>query len=71
MHKRPRLVAAFSVLKSPDIPSALLELGFLSNNRDLANLQDSIWRGRMVAAITAALGAWAADDAAEALLLRQ
>jgi len=71
MHKRPRLVAAFSVLKSPDIPSALLELGFLSNNRDLANLQDSGWRGRMVAAITAALGAWAADDAAEALLLRQ
>ena len=33
MHKRPRLYASFSVLKSPDIPSALIELGFLSSPR--------------------------------------
>ena len=71
MHKRPRLGAAFSVLKSPDIPSVLLELGFLSSDRDLANLQDAGWRARMVAAIAAALADWAIADAAEALLLRQ
>jgi N-acetylmuramoyl-L-alanine amidase len=71
MHKRPRLAAAFSVLKSPDIPSVLLELGFLSSDRDLANLQDPDWRARMVAAIAAALADWAVADAAEALLLRQ
>ncbi len=71
MHKRPRLGAAFSVLKSPDIPSVLLELGFLSSTRDLANLQDADWRGRMVAAIVTALADWAVADAAEALLLRQ
>ena len=71
MHKRPRLSAAFSVLKSPDIPSVLLELGFLSSDRDLANLQDADWRTRMVAALVAALAAWAVTDAAEAQLLRQ
>ena len=71
MHKRPRLGAAFSVLKSPDIPSVLLELGFLSSTRDLANLQDADWRARMVAAIAAAMAQWAVADAAEAQLLRQ
>ena len=28
MHRRPRQQAGFSVLKSPDIPSVLIELGF-------------------------------------------
>lgn len=71
MHKRPRLGAAFSVLKSPDIPSVLLELGFLSSARDMANLQDTGWRDRMVGAIVSALQTWAVADAAEAVLLRQ
>lgn len=71
MHKRPRLGAAFSVLKSPDIPSVLLELGFLSSDRDLANLQDEAWRASMIAAIVTAVSGWAVEDAAEAQLLRQ
>ncbi len=71
MHKRPRLEAAFSVLKSPDIPSVLLELGFLSNSRDLENLKDADWRARMSGAIVVALQKWALADAAEASLLRQ
>ncbi len=33
--KRPHRHAGFAVLKSPDIPSVLIELGFLSNNRDI------------------------------------
>ena len=71
MHKRPRLSATFSVLKSPDIPSVLLELGFLSSDRDLANLQDAGWRADMVGAIVTAVAGWAVADAAEAQLLRQ
>ncbi|MFN4158447.1 MAG: N-acetylmuramoyl-L-alanine amidase [Gemmobacter sp.] len=64
MHRRPRQYGAFSVLKSPDIPSVLLELGFMSSARDLARLTDPVWRARMAGAVRAALTAWAAEDAA-------
>lgn len=63
MHRHPHQEAGFSVLKSPDIPSALLELGFLSSARDLARLQDAAWRAKMAAAIVAGLKDWAAKDA--------
>ncbi|WP_371154322.1 N-acetylmuramoyl-L-alanine amidase [Jannaschia sp. 2305UL9-9] len=71
LHKRPRLRAGFTVLKAPDIPSVLLELGFMSNGTDLANLTAPAWRARMAAAIANAIEAWAVDDAAEALRLRR
>ena len=58
MHKRPRLEAGFSVLKAPDIPSVLLELGFLSSPKDRANLRDPAWRSRAAWAIRDALFAW-------------
>lgn len=64
MHRRPRQTAGFSVLKSPDIPSLLIELGFLSSDRDLARLQDPDWRARMAAALRDGLKDWAAQDAA-------
>lgn len=64
MHRRPRQAGAFSVLKSPDIPSVLLELGFMSSPRDLARLIDPAWRARMARAVAAGLLAWAAEDAA-------
>jgi len=71
MHKRPRQSAGFSVLKAPDIPSVLIELGFLSNPTDLKNLMSPVWRGRAADGIRKALTIWAASDAAEAQLLRQ
>ena len=71
MHKRPRLEAGFSVLKAADIPSVLLEIGFLSSPADRANLTDPAWRARAAWAIRDALRTWAAEDAAEAMLLRQ
>ncbi|RID93918.1 N-acetylmuramoyl-L-alanine amidase [Gemmobacter lutimaris] len=63
MHRHPKQEAGFSVLKSPDIPSALIELGFLSSARDLARLQDAEWRAKMAGAIVAGLKDWAAKDA--------
>jgi N-acetylmuramoyl-L-alanine amidase len=51
MHRHPRQQAGFSVLKSPDIPSVLIELGFLSSDRDLARLRDPDWRGAMAATL--------------------
>ena len=62
MHRHPQQRAGFSVLKSPDIPSVLIELGFLSSARDLARLTDPEWRGRMTAALRDGLLAWAAGD---------
>jgi N-acetylmuramoyl-L-alanine amidase len=71
VHKRPKLEAGFSVLKAPDIPSVLLELGFMSSPADMERLQDVAWRARAGAAVFEALALWAAADAAEAQLLRQ
>jgi len=38
--KRGHRFAGFAVLKSPDIPSILVEIGFLSNRQDEKNLRD-------------------------------
>jgi N-acetylmuramoyl-L-alanine amidase len=64
MHRHPRQQAGFSVLKSPDIPSVLVELGFLSSSRDLGRLMDVEWRARMAGALRDGLKSWAAEDAA-------
>ncbi|CAM3328216.1 N-acetylmuramoyl-L-alanine amidase [Paracoccus aminovorans] len=71
MHRRPVRGAAFSVLKSPDIPSVLIELGFLTDAGDRANLFDPEWRSRTAQAIARAVGLWAQDDAARAALSRK
>jgi len=71
VHKRPLLQADFSVLKAADIPSVLVEVGFLSNNDDLRNLQDPIWRASMAAGLRDGLKTWALEDAALARLRRQ
>lgn len=71
LHKRPRLGGRFTVLKAPDIPSVLLELGFMSDAQDLANIASPDWRGRMAVAIANGIDAWAVEDAAQALRLRQ
>jgi N-acetylmuramoyl-L-alanine amidase len=64
MHRRPRQEGGFSVLKTPDIPSVLLELGFLSSERDVRRLTDPAWRARMAEAIRLALVAWDAEETA-------
>ena len=71
MHRVPLQAADFSVLKSPDIPSVLIELGFLSSARDLARLNDKAWRARMADAIRDGLLIWQQEDAALQTLQRQ
>ncbi|MFD1796017.1 AMIN domain-containing protein [Paracoccus aurantiacus] len=70
LHRNPVKGAAFSVLKSPDIPSVLVELGFLTDPGDRANLVDPAWRARMATAIAAAVTDWSQDDTARAALRR-
>jgi len=62
MHRHPEQGAGFSVLKSPDIPSVLLELGFLSSAQDLTNLTNPEWRAQMAGAVRDGLTAWATED---------
>jgi N-acetylmuramoyl-L-alanine amidase len=71
MSKKRRKQAGFSVLKSADIPSVLIEVGFLSNPRDRANLRDPEWRALMIGALVEAILAWRADDLATRPLVRQ
>ena len=71
LHSRPLRQAGFSVLKAPDIPSILLELGFMSSPRDLKHLTDPQWRAKMAWAVHDALAAWRIADAATADLVRQ
>ena len=71
MNRRPLREAGFSVLKSADIPSVLVEIGFLSSDRDLANLGDPIWRRGMAEGMAKGVLAWRDADEALKALVRQ
>lgn len=53
--RNTRRFAGFAVLKSPDIPSALVELGYLSNVSDAEKLADAAHRQRLARAIVKAV----------------
>ncbi|HZC56480.1 MAG TPA: N-acetylmuramoyl-L-alanine amidase [Xanthobacteraceae bacterium] len=44
LHKEPIKSAGFRVLRAPDIPSVLVELGYVSNKQDLQSLLSDAWR---------------------------
>lgn len=71
MNRRPLRSAAFSVLKAADIPSVLIEIGFLSSPRDLKNLQDPDWRLSMAEGIRNGLVKWRKQDLDTKDLVRQ
>lgn len=56
----PQRSAGFRVLRAPDVPSVLVELGYLSNVRDEAQLCDPVWRGKAADRIAAAIEVFAA-----------
>ncbi|WP_070150434.1 N-acetylmuramoyl-L-alanine amidase [Agrobacterium vitis] len=51
----PHRFAGFRVLQAQDVPSVLLELGFLSNKDDEKLLLDPAWRGKVVKLIAEAV----------------
>ena len=53
LHKDHVEQAAFAVLKSPDIPSILVETGFISNPTEARRLNNSAYRRKMANAIFA------------------
>lgn len=71
MNSRPLRRAGFSVLKSADIPSVLIEVGFLSSARDLENLKNPQWRAGMAQAIARGIIDWYQSDTTRRGLIRQ
>lgn len=51
LHARPRRMAALMVLKAPDMPSVLFELGYVSNAEDAQALGSPEGRARLAAAV--------------------
>ena len=66
MHKHPLKSAGFRVLKAPDVPSVLVELGYVSNKDDLEHLQSDNWRSRTVGSVAHAIDAFFAKRLATA-----
>jgi N-acetylmuramoyl-L-alanine amidase len=55
LNKNPSRSAGFVVLKAHDVPSVLLELGYLSSEKDLANLLSPQWREQAASATAKAI----------------
>ena len=66
INAKPLRKAAFTVLKSPDIPSILIEAGFLSTQSDLDNLVNPIWREKFVTGVLKAVQNWVKSDSVDA-----
>ncbi len=66
MHKNPLKSAGFRVLKAPDVPSVLVELGYVSNKDDLEHLQSDNWRSRTVGSVAHAIDTFFAKRLATA-----
>jgi N-acetylmuramoyl-L-alanine amidase len=58
MHKHPLKSAGFKVLKAPDVPSVLIELGYVSNKADLQELVSESWRAKTVGTMAQAVDAF-------------
>jgi N-acetylmuramoyl-L-alanine amidase len=53
--RSPHRSASLAVLVAPDVPAVLIELGYLSNRADAAQMNTEAWRGRVAVAIAAAV----------------
>jgi len=71
VNSHPIRRADFSVLKAADIPSVLIEVGFLSSPRDLKNLTNPEWRLGIAQGIARGIQAWVIADMARTGLRRR
>ena len=55
LNKKPHRSANFRVLTAPDIPSVLLELGYLSSREDTKLMKSEKWRNKVANAIVKAV----------------
>ncbi|VAW10374.1 N-acetylmuramoyl-L-alanine amidase, partial [hydrothermal vent metagenome] len=55
LNRNPQRSGAFVVLKAHDVPSVLVELGYLSNTKDAGSLGSANWRDKAAVAVTDAV----------------
>ena len=55
LHREPLKSAGLRVLRAPDVPSVLVELGFVTNKEDVKLLTSEVWRGRIADAMAQAI----------------
>ena len=65
LRRFPVRQADFFVLQAPDVPSVLVELGFLSNAADMANLLEGEWQDRTADALARGISTYFDSLAAE------
>jgi len=58
LHKAPLKSAGFRVLRAPDVPSVLVELGYVSNRVDLQLLLSDSWRNKTAETIAQAIDSY-------------
>ncbi|MEO8882566.1 MAG: N-acetylmuramoyl-L-alanine amidase [Devosia sp.] len=58
LRRFPVRQADFFVLQAPDVPSMLVELGFMSNTDDITNLTDPQWQDRVADALARGIAAY-------------
>ncbi len=63
----PHRFAGFQVLRAPDVPSVLVEIGYLSNAEDEKLMTDPAWRARVAAGLAEAVKAFAALKSRQAV----
>jgi len=68
-HKKYVQSAGFAVLKSPDIPSILVETAYISNPEEEKNLKNAAYQNRLAKALLSGLKGYFRDHAPEGTLL--
>ncbi|MGZ8309639.1 MAG: N-acetylmuramoyl-L-alanine amidase [Rhodoplanes sp.] len=58
LHKHPLKSAGFKVLTAPDVPSVLIELGYVSSREDIKQLTSNDWRSQVSDKIVQAVDAF-------------
>ncbi|HTV35052.1 MAG TPA: N-acetylmuramoyl-L-alanine amidase [Xanthobacteraceae bacterium] len=58
LHKEPIKSAGFRVLRAPDVPSVLVELGYVSDRDDLKSLMSDTWRNHTADSIAKAIDSY-------------
>jgi N-acetylmuramoyl-L-alanine amidase len=66
LHRSPLRSAGFVVLKAPDVPSVLLELGYLSSPEDLKQMTSEAWRDKVTGSMVEAIERFFANRTANA-----
>lgn len=68
IQSRPLRSANFKVLRAHDMPSVLVELGFMTNAHDLKRMTSPAWRAQAADALLNALDTWKNSDGEKVML---